>query len=112
MDAVLERLDPTFEWWDRVDDPGANVHRGGQGFARHIAELDAHVVELQVEAEEFIGAGVYVIVPVRVHGHGRASGAPFEEHEVHVLKLQNGKVVELREYRTKPEAFEAAGLSE
>jgi len=112
MDAVLELLDPTFEWWDRTDDPGATVYRGGAGFARHIAELEEDVVELHVDAEEFIDAGDYVISPVRVHGRGRASGAPFEEHEVHVLKLRNGKVTQLREYHSKADALEAVGLPE
>jgi ketosteroid isomerase-like protein len=62
--------------------------------------------------KEFIDAGDYVVAAVRVHGRGRASGAPFEEHEVHVLRLRDGKATELREYRTKAEALEAVGLSE
>jgi len=69
-------------------------------------------VEMWVEVKELIDAGEYVVAPVRVHGHGRTSGAPFEEHEVHVLRLRDGKILELRENRDKREALEAVGLSE
>ncbi len=111
--AVLELLDPDFEWWDRADDPGATVHRGHDGFSKFIADLDADVVELQVEIKEFVDVrGDYVVADVRVHGRGRASGAPFEEHEVHVLRLRDGKATEVREYRSRDEALEAVGLSE
>jgi ketosteroid isomerase-like protein len=112
LTAVLELLDPGIEWWDRVDDPGATVHRGHDGYSKFIADLDADVVEMQVEMKEVIDAGDYVVADVRVHGRGRASGAPFEEHEVHVLRLRDGKATELREYRSKAEALETLGLSE
>jgi ketosteroid isomerase-like protein len=52
-----------------------------------------------------------VVTPVRLDGRGRASGAPFEEHEVHVLRLRDGKVTEVREYRNKNEALQAVGLA-
>jgi hypothetical protein len=112
LTAVLELLDPGFEWWDRVDDPGATVHRGHDGYSEFIAELNADVVEMQVEMKEIIDAGDYVVADVHVHGRGRASGAPFDEHEVHVLRLRDGKATELREYRSKAEALEALRLSE
>jgi ketosteroid isomerase-like protein len=111
MAASLELLDPGFQWWDRDDDPGATVHRGHDGFSKHMAELEADV-EMQVEVSEFIDAGNHVVAAVLVHGRGRASGAPFEDHELHVLRLRDGKVTELREYRSRAEALEAAGLSE
>src|SRR5256885_3676203 len=100
MAVVLELLDPGFEWWDRADDPGATVYRGHDGYSKHLADIDADVVEMQVEVDQIIDAGDYVVTAVCVHGRGRASGAPFEEHEVHVLRFQDGKATELREYRT------------
>src|SRR5262245_25071370 len=94
--AILELLDPGFEWWDRADDPGATVYRGPDGYSKHLADIDADVAEMQVELKEVIDAGDYVVADVRVHGRGRASGAPFEEHEVHVLRFHDGKETELR----------------
>ena len=110
--TVLGLLDPGVEWWDRADDPGATVYRGHDGYSKHLADIDADVVELQVEIKEVIDAGDYVIAAVRVHGRGRASGAPFEEYEVHALRFREGKATELREYRTVAEALETLGLWE
>jgi ketosteroid isomerase-like protein len=76
-----------------------------------LAQL-ADVSELRVDAKEFIDVGNYVVVPVRLSGRGRASGASFEEHEIHVFKLRDGKITELREYREKSEALEAVGPAE
>jgi ketosteroid isomerase-like protein len=53
-----------------------------------------------------------VVVPFRLTGRGRASGAPFDEDEVHVFRLRNGKIIELREYSEKAEALKAVGLAE
>jgi ketosteroid isomerase-like protein len=108
--GIIELLDPECEWWDRVDDPGAAVHRGHEGVSRYLSELADHA-KMHVEAEEFIDAGDYVVTPVRLDGRGRASGAPFEEHEVHVLRMRDGKVTEVREYREKTEALRAVGLA-
>jgi ketosteroid isomerase-like protein len=107
--TAMQLLDPGCEWWDREDDFGATVHRGHDGVTAFLAAL-AELAELRVEPEEFIDAGEYVVVPVRLVGHGRGSGASFEEHEVHVYKLRGGKIIELREYREKDEALKAAGV--
>jgi uncharacterized protein len=108
--GVLELADPDIEWWNREDDPGAPVSRGHDGVRKGLAEL-WELAELRVEPKEFIDAGEYVVVPVRLTGRGRASGAVFEDHEVHVFKLRGGKVTEGREYRERNEALEAVGLA-
>jgi uncharacterized protein len=109
--VVFELLDPECEWWDREDDPGAAVHRGHEGIGTFLAEL-GNLANLRVEPKEFIDAGEYVVLPVRLAGRGQASGTPFEEHEVHVARLRGGKVTEVREYRELSEALKAVGLAE
>jgi ketosteroid isomerase-like protein len=110
--GVLEVADPDVEWWNREDDPGAPVSQGHDGLTTGIAELEESLAELRVEPKEFIEAGESVVVPVRVVGRGRESGASFEEHEVHVFTLRDGKVTEGREYRENSEALKAVGLPE
>jgi ketosteroid isomerase-like protein len=109
--GMLELADPDIEWWNREDDPGAPVSRGHDGVGKGLLEL-SELAELRVEPKEFIDAGEYVVVPVRPFGRGRASGAAFEDHEVHVFKLRRGKITEGREYREKTDALEAVGLTE
>jgi ketosteroid isomerase-like protein len=108
--GVLELCNPEVEWWDREDDPGASVRRGYDENRKALAELDEALAELRIEPEEFIGAGEHVVVPIRLLGRGRASGVPFEEQEVHVFRLRDGKISEGREYREKDEALKAVGV--
>jgi ketosteroid isomerase-like protein len=111
LTAALALTDPNIEWWDRVDDPGAGVYRGQDAVVKHLAEI-AEELELQIEPLEFVDAGDAVVVVLRLFGRGVGSGVPFEEHEVHVFKLRDGKVTEQREYRERSEALKALGLEE
>ncbi len=61
---------------------------------------------------ECIDAGEYVIAPTRMRGRPPGGDTEVVLDEVYVSKFRNGKIVELREYRTKAEALEAVGLSE
>jgi ketosteroid isomerase-like protein len=108
LDDLLDFYDPEIEWWDREDDPEAGVHRGHQGVRAAFGALD-EFVEFRIEPDELIDAGDYVLAPVRLRGRGRASGVPFDEREVHVFRLRDGRIIELREYRTKREALAAIG---
>jgi ketosteroid isomerase-like protein len=110
MDGFIELTDPNIEWWDRADDPwAAAVHRGRDACMKHLAETTDEL-ELLVEPLEFIDVDDLVVVPVRLVGRGRASGVPFDEQEVNVFRLGDGKVIEVREYRERDEALEAVGL--
>jgi ketosteroid isomerase-like protein len=112
LQGLFELADPDVGWWSREDDPAAPVARGHDGLGEGIAEIDEAIAELRVEVDEFTDAGEYVIASVRVVGHGRGSGVSFEEHEVHVLRVRRGRVLELREYHDTDEASKALGLSE
>src|SRR6478735_584564 len=107
--AFAELLDDDVAWWDREDDLDATVHRGRDGVIKALATLADDISDLRVEVAEYIDGGDYVVTPVRVIGRGQISGASFEEDEVHVVKLREGKVIELREYRNRSEALKAVG---
>jgi ketosteroid isomerase-like protein len=106
MTSMLALTDPNIEWRDRADDPDASVHRGHDAVIKHLGDFD-DLTGLRIEPEEFIDAGDYVVVPTRLVGRGRASGVLFEEHQVNVFRLREGKVTELREYRDLSEALKA-----
>jgi ketosteroid isomerase-like protein len=110
-DRYFDQLDPDVEWWDRGDEPHATVHRGHDGVRAFLAEL-ADATEFGAQATEFLDAAEWVVVCLRLHGRGKASGAEFEEHEVHASRLCDGKIVEIHEYRTKEQALKAVGLAE
>lgn len=110
MAAVLGACDPDIEWWEREDVPDPTVHRGLTAVGTRFAELDDVWIGLGLEPQEFIDAGDFVVVPFRLTGRGRASGASFDEDEVHVFRLRNGNIIELREYSEKVEALKVVGL--
>jgi ketosteroid isomerase-like protein len=112
IESISELLHHDIAWWDRADDLNATVHRGRDGFRTALVELADDIADLRVEVKEYIDAGDYIVTPVRVTGRGQISGATFEEDEVHVVKLRNGKITELREYRNRAEALKAVGLAE
>jgi len=62
------------------------------------------------EIIEIIASGRMVIAAIRVHGRGRMSGMAVSQRLFDVHELRDGKVVKIREYHTRRQALEAAGL--
>jgi ketosteroid isomerase-like protein len=63
------------------------------------------------EFEEFLPAGDRAVVVLRVTAKGRLSGAEVERVDGAVVRVRDGKLIELDYYGTKAAALEAAGLS-
>jgi SnoaL-like polyketide cyclase len=71
--------------------------------------------DLHVEAEELIDRGDFLVASVVVHG--RVPGSRDSDQEMtlsrtNVYRQREGKTVEVREYLTREQALEAAGLRE
>jgi ketosteroid isomerase-like protein len=90
----------------------AGLRYGPEGFLRANEEALEAFEDYRVEAEEFIDAGEAVVVPVRISGRGRASGAVLETHLAHVWVFGKGKVIRGDVYRSTEDALEAVGLRE
>jgi hypothetical protein len=61
---------------------------------------------IQVNEEEFV-------VPVRWGGRGKGSGLDFEEsRETWMFFVRDRKIVRVKEFATREQALEAAGLRE
>ena len=85
---------------------------GPQGFLQAIEETLEAFEDYRNEIEEFIDAGEAVIVPLRISGTGRTSGARVDVRVVHLWLLRDGKVIRGEVHRSTEEAPEAAGLRE
>ena len=106
--AVLALFDPNVEWWTRADNPETAVVKGHNGVSGLWAEITDVLEELRVEPTEIIDAGEYVVVSL--HQVARTRGMRIEQREVHVIRLRDGSVIEIREYHEKDEALKAIGL--
>jgi hypothetical protein len=89
-------------------DTAAGTRHGPKGFLRATEEVLEAFEDYRVETKDFIEAGEAVVVPVRISGRGRTSGAKLETHLAHLWVLRNGKVIRGEVYRTTDEALEAA----
>jgi uncharacterized protein len=88
----------------------AGTRHGPEGFFRATEEALEAFEDYRVEAEDFIDVGEAVVVPVRISGRGRASGAKMETRLAHLWMFRSdGKVSRGEVYRTTEEALEAAG---
>ena len=110
--APLSALDPEVEWHTAADLPDSGVHRGHAGVAALIQEWVNSFEDFRADVEELIDGGEYVVAPLVLRGRVRGSDEEVALPETHVWKLREGKVVEVREYRTLEQALEAPGLSE
>ena len=107
LDAALAVLDPDVEWRLRADNPDTAMVKGREGWRAHWAEITGVLDEFRQEPTEVIDAGEYVVVCV--HQVARMKGVLIDQHEVHVFRLRDGRVIELREFHEKHEALEAVG---
>jgi ketosteroid isomerase-like protein len=113
IDAVLELVGPDIVWEVRSDFPDAGVYTGHEGVRRLNAAFDEVVDETWYRPLEYISTGDQVVVPLRWGGVGLGSRAGFAaREETWVFTLRDGRIRHVREYATKGEALEAAGLRE
>jgi ketosteroid isomerase-like protein len=56
--------------------------------------------------------GDAVLVTVPYIGRGKSSGLDIDQTFASLYRLRNGKTVSMRDYSTRAEALEAAGLRE
>jgi ketosteroid isomerase-like protein len=95
-----------------VADTAPGTRYGPEGFLQASEAALEAFEDYRVEAAEPLAVGDAVVVPVRISGRGRASGARLEMHLTHLWVLRNGKVIRGEVYRTTEEALEAVGLRE
>jgi len=99
-------------WYAFPDEPEPGPFRGHEAIQAMAARWMDLFSDFRSDVKEYIDAGEYVVVPTRMSGHLTDSDADVVIDEVYVNKCRDGKIVEVRECRTREEAFEAAGLSE
>jgi ketosteroid isomerase-like protein len=112
LDAWMAQTDPEVGWYVLPDDPNPGPYRGYEEVLRMVAQWQEALIDFRGEAQEYIDAGEYVIVPTRMRGRPRESEAEVVLDEVYVSKIHDGRLVEVREYRTREQALRAVGLEE
>jgi ketosteroid isomerase-like protein len=87
-------------------------YRGHAGLGRWLEDWAAAWSEFSMEPEEFLDAGEYVVMFVRMKATGASSGLVLERQDAMVFAVRDGKVLRLDYYNNRTEALEAVGLAE
>ena len=106
QEAPLSALDEAVEWHTAADLPNSDVHRGHAGVRALIDDWVGSFEQFTADVEEYIDRGDYVVVPLVLRGR-MAGGDEVSLPETHVWRVRDGRVIEVREYRTLDAALEA-----
>jgi ketosteroid isomerase-like protein len=113
LDAFLGFMDPEVELTTRLMElEGDPYYRGHDGVRDWWRDLLGIFPDFSTEVLDVREHGDAMVMTVRVRGHGLEGGTPFEEMLWQAGKMRDGKVTWWRNFTSKSEAFEAAGLSE
>jgi ketosteroid isomerase-like protein len=115
FDAALADYDPRVTWQTADDEPDMRLYRGImelRAFFGHLADPWTDRFGPAIEFEDFIDCGEWVVVPwtARLHGHG--SGIEIEVSETYAVRVSDGRIVQVVEYRTAEQALEAVGSAQ
>ena len=111
IEAWLTHFDRNVVWYAIPDEPEPGPFRGREAVRAMAARWMDSFRDFRMEVEEYLDAGEYVITPARMLGRISDSDANIGIDDVFVNRCRNGKIVEVRECRTRAEALEVAGLS-
>jgi ketosteroid isomerase-like protein len=115
LEGLLSGVHPKAEYraaTQQAIEGEGSVFRGRDGIRRWFGELHDLYEDLDSEILEIRDIGDRVVVVFLVRGRGTGSGVTLEQSLAQVVTLQQGKVIEIREYFSREEALEAVGLSE
>ena len=111
LDAFLAAHHPDTEWRTAADEPNPETFYGCDGVRRFAAEINeawADRFDDVMEFKDFIDLGDWVVVPWTARLKGRRSGIEVEVSETYAVRVEEGLIVRVNEYRTTDEAIEAA----
>ncbi len=112
-EAWLAMVDPeaelVFPFFQQLE--GGGAAEGRAGAARLWDSWHRAFPDASIEVDSIKDLGEAMFVAVRVRGRGAGSDVPIDQPAWHVMKLRDGKVIQLTAFLDESEALEAAGLS-
>jgi uncharacterized protein len=113
LNALAEFWHPDINWRaaeGALDDVG--LMEGPDALRQYDEQWEDTFETIRAEVEELVEAGDQVVAVVRGIGRMRESEAEVDLRYAIVFSIRDGKIAAGREYFTREEALEAAGLSE
>jgi ketosteroid isomerase-like protein len=113
LDGLAKLWHPDINWRAAVgaiDDVG--LMEGPDALRDYYRQWEETFEKLRMEVEELIDAGDRVVAVVRLAGQMKDSDAEIDIRYAIVFTTRDGKIATGREYLTRDEALEAAGVAE
>jgi ketosteroid isomerase-like protein len=113
LDGLAEFWHPDINWRaaeGALDDVG--LMEGPDALRDYYRQWEETFEKVRMEVEELLDAGDEVVALVRSIGRMKDSDAEIDIRYAIVFTTRDGKIATGREYFTREEALEAAGLSE
>jgi ketosteroid isomerase-like protein len=108
--SALEFLDPEVVWEAIADAPDAGVYRGHAGVRLYMEDWLEDFDILSMDFEEVVDARDRLVIVQCGRTIGKGSGVKTELRYAVAYWFRGGRIVGIKEFRTKGEALEAAGL--
>jgi ketosteroid isomerase-like protein len=112
VEAWLDAFHPDAEMYDLAGGPEAPARQGHEALREWVETVDGIWEDGRYEPEEFIDAGDFVVVALRVRARRRDIRVPVDVPLFQVFEMRDGRIQRGRAYLDKAEALEAVGLSE
>lgn len=109
-EPLWETMDEDVECHDH-DVPEGGNHRGHEGFVRFIRNWNDAWADWSMDVEKYVDAGDSVVVFGRMRATGQ-SGITLERDDAIVYTVQDARIVRIDYFNNRPDALEAAGISE
>jgi ketosteroid isomerase-like protein len=110
FDAAFEAFDAGVEWRTADDEPDSRTYRGIaelREFAAHLADPWSDRFGEAIAFDGFIDRGDWVVAPWTGRVHGHASGIEMEISETYAVRVRDGRIARVEEYRTVEQALAA-----
>jgi ketosteroid isomerase-like protein len=112
-EALIALVDPRLEFISALSGVEGAAYRGHEGIRLYLHDLADSWREWRFELKEIEEvAPDTILVSLVFHATGKESGVPIETERSLVYVLSEGRLLRVRNYHTRAEALEAAGLSE
>jgi ketosteroid isomerase-like protein len=107
VEAMLDRMDPDFDWSPLEDSPVSRNVRGHEQVRSYVEDWYGTFDNLRMEVGDLSAVGDHVVVELEAHGRGRASGVELHNRFCQVWTLRVGRAVRMDEYATRDQGLAA-----
>jgi ketosteroid isomerase-like protein len=112
VDRMIEFWHENGVWEDLPDVPDRSVVEGRAAIEDRLREVMELLGEMQMSIEEIEMVGDEVLIDVKFHVSGSASGIGLDSRMYHVVHFEDSLVRRYRVFSEREQAIEAARLSE